>query len=113
MARPISKETIERVNKLCREELKQILCEKCKRRIHLLKRVNIKLYTVVTNKKLECNYTDGLAHTNKTYIKITKKDYEYITDLTEKNDSDFVEKDGALYTFGNYRKKYALIPYNE
>lgn len=113
MARPITDEMIEYANKHYREDLRNALCESCKRRIHIFKKENIKLFKVVNNKQFKGNYSKEFSHTNKTYIKITKEDYEYIVDLAEKGNSDFVEKDGILYTFGNYEKKYALIPYYE
>ena len=112
MAREITEEMIKIANKHCREDLRNALCEGYGGNLKLNEadeEVGIDSYEVVPNKTLNGNIYDISKHLRRPYTQISKEDYECLVDIAENENSDFFEKGGIYYTFGNADDVYALM----
>ena len=70
-------------------------------------------YKVIKNKhfKKSDSFSDIVKHLVRPYIPISKDEYDEIVEKAELLNSDFVEMNGEIYTFGNADGGYALMPY--
>ena len=110
MARPITEEMINEANKHCRETIKEDLARMSGVKLtEDVDDVDIDSYEVVPNKTLKGNIYDISKHLRRPYTQISKEDYECLVDIAENENSDFFEKGGIYYTFGNADDVYALM----
>ncbi len=72
-------------------------------------------YKVIKNKhfKKSDSFSDIVKHLVRPYIPISKNEYDEIVEKAELLNSDFVEMNGKIYTFGNADGGYALMPYKD